>query len=115
MSAVRAPDALFAQRNRRALFSSTDLALICSGRRVEHYEIAAYLSLIAIAEVVHGESVTQLLRETLSEEQEADETLAMIAQNLMAGIDEESGQRARVGERESEMVRVSNGGGRKKG
>lgn len=61
-----------------------DLALIGSARRVEHYEMAAYLSLCDLAQQVHGEDVTGLLRQNLEEEEEADRTLETLARDFLS-------------------------------
>lgn len=52
-----------------------DLGVIAAARRVEHYEIAGYMTAIALAEGLKLSEVTALLQETLSEEIAADEAL----------------------------------------
>jgi len=54
---------------------TTDAVLIASAQRAEHYEIAAYGTLVAWAEVLGHTEVTDLLRQTLEEEKAADEKL----------------------------------------
>ena len=56
-----------------------DAGLISAAQRVEHYEIAAYGTLIAWAGPA-GIEVADLLETTLSEEKAADETLSNIAE-----------------------------------
>jgi ferritin-like metal-binding protein YciE len=56
-----------------------DAALIGAARRVEHYEIAAYGTVIAFAETLGEDSHVSLLQETLSEEKETDEKLTELA------------------------------------
>jgi ferritin-like metal-binding protein YciE len=56
-----------------------DAALIASAQKVEHYEIAAYGSVRALAEACGHQEVAQLLDETLEEEKEADQKLNQIA------------------------------------
>ena len=63
-----------------------DLAIIGAAQRVEHYEIAAYGTTQAFAEQLGNENAVELLRETLGEEEEADETLTEIATTLMQAI-----------------------------
>ena len=52
-----------------------DLALIDAGRRIEHYEMAAYSALIGYARRLGHEDAMALLRETLEEERRADSQL----------------------------------------
>jgi ferritin-like metal-binding protein YciE len=52
-----------------------DLALIDSGRRVEHYEIAAYTTTIAYAGRLNHREAVDLLLQTLEEERRADQRL----------------------------------------
>lgn len=59
-----------------------DAGLIVGAQKVEHYEIAAYGSLCTFAEILGHEEDLELLKETLAEEEEADERLTQIAQNL---------------------------------
>ena len=56
-----------------------DAALITGAQKVEHYEIAAYGSVRALAEASGHKEVAQLLDETLEEEKAADEKLNHIA------------------------------------
>lgn len=58
-----------------------DLAIIGAARRVEHYEMAGYMSLIALAESLQEYEVIKLLNKTLEEEQTADEKLAKVAED----------------------------------
>jgi ferritin-like metal-binding protein YciE len=53
-----------------------DAALIAAARRVEHYEIAAYGTARALAELLGHGDIVQLLQETLDEESAADEKLS---------------------------------------
>ncbi|HSE53353.1 MAG TPA: ferritin-like domain-containing protein [Gemmatimonadales bacterium] len=56
-----------------------DAGLIGSAQRVEHYEIAAYGSAVAFAELLGETQVAGLLRQTLDEEQAADRVLTGLA------------------------------------
>ena len=56
-----------------------DACLIAGGQRAEHYEIAAYGTLIAWAKVLGHGDVAELLAETLEEEKAADEKLTSLA------------------------------------
>jgi ferritin-like metal-binding protein YciE len=52
-----------------------DAALIGAARRVEHYEIAAYSTVIKFAELLGNDEAAQLLEQTLEEETATDEKL----------------------------------------
>jgi ferritin-like metal-binding protein YciE len=60
-----------------------DLGIIGAGSRVEHYEIASYMTAIALAKQVEAKEVVQLLEETLEEEQTAAKKLRGIAQSII--------------------------------
>jgi ferritin-like metal-binding protein YciE len=55
-----------------------DVALIGGGRKVEHYEIASYGMLIALAEHLGYKDAMCLLQRTLDEERAADEKLTLL-------------------------------------
>jgi ferritin-like metal-binding protein YciE len=57
-----------------------DAALIGAAQRVEHYEIAAYGTVRAIAEQLGHQDVVKLLQQTLDEEGAADKKLTSIAE-----------------------------------
>ncbi len=73
-----------------------DAGLISSAQRVEHYEIAAYASLVAIAGLLGEEPVAAVLRISLEEEKAANEALTRIAAEdvnamaVAAGMEEET-------------------------
>jgi ferritin-like metal-binding protein YciE len=56
-----------------------DAALIISGQKVEHYEIAAYGSLVQLAKTMGENEIADLLQQTLDEEKEADQLLTELA------------------------------------
>ena len=57
-----------------------DAAIIAAAQKVEHYEIAAYGTLIGLAQSLgYSENVIDLLRETLAEEKSADASLSSAA------------------------------------
>lgn len=62
-----------------------DLGIIGAGSRVEHYEMAGYLTAISLAERMGASEVVSLLRESLAEEEGAEEKLRMIAKSLLKG------------------------------
>jgi ferritin-like metal-binding protein YciE len=58
-----------------------DAALIGAAQKVEHYEIAAYGTVRAYAELLGETQHAKLLQQTLDEEGEADKTLTKIAES----------------------------------
>ena len=56
-----------------------DAALIAAAQRVEHYEIAGYGTVRAMAQVLGEEEHLSLLAQTLDEEKETDEKLTELA------------------------------------
>jgi ferritin-like metal-binding protein YciE len=62
-----------------------DIALIGALKKVEHYEMAAYQSAIKLAETFGDESVSELLNEILSEEEETDRKLDAMCDELVEG------------------------------
>jgi ferritin-like metal-binding protein YciE len=71
-----------------------DACLIAGGQRAEHYEIAAYGTLIAWAKVMGHKEAANLLEEILEEEKAADEKLTALAEGGInqAAADEEEGE-----------------------
>jgi ferritin-like metal-binding protein YciE len=59
-----------------------DAALISVGKKMAHYQIAAYETLCAMAKILGEAAVFSLLQETLYEEKEADKTLSVIAHSF---------------------------------
>src|SRR5882724_9322617 len=64
--------------------SVMDAALIGAAQRVEHYEIAAYGTARAFAELLGEADHVSLLSETLNEEKETDEKLTELAIQINA-------------------------------
>jgi ferritin-like metal-binding protein YciE len=62
-----------------------DACIIAGGQRAEHYEMAAYGTVVAWARTLELEAIAQLLEQTLEEEKAADEKLSDLAE---AGINE---------------------------
>ncbi len=67
-----------------------DAALIAAAQRVEHYEIAAYGSVRAFAELLGESQAVQLLTETLNEEKETDEKLTELSSGINSSANENS-------------------------
>src|SRR6187549_339464 len=63
-----------------------DACLIAAGQRAEHYEMAAYGTLVAWAEAMGHTEAAALLQQTLDQEKAADEKLTTLAEG---GINEE--------------------------
>jgi ferritin-like metal-binding protein YciE len=60
--------------------TTMDAVLIGAAQRVEHYEMAAYGTLVAWARAMGHNRVADLLQQTLDEEKAADEKLSTIAE-----------------------------------
>ncbi len=61
--------------------ATRDVGLIIAAQKVEHYEIATYGGLAALATALGMDDVAEVLEETLAEEKEADQTLTSIAES----------------------------------
>jgi ferritin-like metal-binding protein YciE len=59
-----------------------DAALIAGAQKVEHYEIAAYGTLVEWAKLLGMDDAVELLETTLAEEKETDEKLTTVASEL---------------------------------
>ncbi len=60
--------------------ATLDACLIASAQRVEHYEMAAYGTLVAWARIMGHDEAADLLQETLDEEKATDEKLTSLAE-----------------------------------
>jgi ferritin-like metal-binding protein YciE len=88
-----------------------DACLIAAGQRAEHYEMAAYGTLVAWARAMgHGEAA-DLLQQTLDEEKAADEKLSGLAEG---GINQAAVEATHSGEDEDEETTAVGAGPRKK-
>jgi ferritin-like metal-binding protein YciE len=67
--------------------TTRDACLIATGQRAEHYEMAAYGTLIAWARAIGRTEAADLLEETLEEEKAADVMLSVLAES---GINQEA-------------------------
>ena len=74
--------------------ATMDACLIAAAQRVEHYEIAAYGTLIAWAKCLGETKVAKLLEETLKQEDSADKKLTGLAED---GINQSSMEAAAIG------------------
>jgi ferritin-like metal-binding protein YciE len=88
-----------------------DACLIAGGQRAEHYEMAAYGTLVAWAKVLGHDEAAELLEEILAEEKAADEKLTALAEG---GINEAAAGDAEPAEDESdEEVPTAKGAAKK--
>jgi ferritin-like metal-binding protein YciE len=76
-----------------------DACLIAAGQRAEHYEMAAYGTLVAWARAMGHDDAADLLQENLDEEKAADEKLSALAEG---GINEVAAQDAHAEDEEEE-------------
>ena len=71
-----------------------DLAIVGAAQRVEHYEIAAYGTVRAIATQLRRKDIADLISSTLEEEGAADKKLTQIAQKLYGTVENAKGKAA---------------------
>jgi ferritin-like metal-binding protein YciE len=71
--------------------TTMDACLIAAGQRAEHYEMAAYGTLVAWAQAMGHTEATGLLQETLDEEKAADKKLSGLAES---GINQDAADAA---------------------
>lgn len=69
-----------------------DAGIIAAGQKVEHYEIAAYGTMVSYARVLGHNQIVTLLEESLEEEREADRLLSDIATRSINTQAAEGGQ-----------------------
>jgi len=67
--------------------TTMDACLIAAGQRVEHYEMAAYGTLVAWAQAMGHNEAVDLLQQTLEEEKATDKKLTDLAES---GINQEA-------------------------
>jgi ferritin-like metal-binding protein YciE len=89
--------------------TTMDACLIAAGQRAEHYEMAAYGTLVAWAQAMGHNEAAKLLQETLEEEKVADEKLSALAEG---GINQGAADAAHADD-EEEPVGAAAGSARK--
>jgi ferritin-like metal-binding protein YciE len=89
--------------------TTMDACLIAAGQRAEHYEMAAYGTLVAWAQAMGHTEAAKLLQQTLDEEKAADKKLSGLAEG---GINQSAADAAHPDEADEELV-GSAGAGRK--
>lgn len=83
--------------------TTMDACLIAAGQRAEHYEMAAYGTLVAWAQAMgHGEAA-KLLQQTLDEEKAADKKLSGLAEG---GINQGAADSAQSDDEDAEPAAV---------
>jgi ferritin-like metal-binding protein YciE len=87
--------------------ATMDACLIAAGQRAEHYEMAAYGTLVAWARGMGHDEAAGLLQEILDEEKAADKKLTSIAES---GVNQEAADAAHPDEDEEEEAAPSRGG-----
>jgi ferritin-like metal-binding protein YciE len=88
--------------------ATMDAVLIASAQRAEHYEIAAYGTLVAWSKIMGHNEAADLLQEILDEEKAADEKLNAIAES---GVNEQaaSGVQSDTDEEDEEPITSGRG------
>jgi ferritin-like metal-binding protein YciE len=89
--------------------STMDACLIAAGQRAEHYEMAAYGTLVAWAQAMGHTEAARLLQQNLDEEKAADKKLSGLAEG---GINQGAADLAHPDEDEEELAAA---GGTRKG
>jgi ferritin-like metal-binding protein YciE len=79
--------------------TTMDACLIAGGQRAEHYEMAAYGTLVAWAKVMGHTEAADLLEEILEEEKAADEKLTALAEG---GINQGAADEAHPAEEDND-------------
>jgi len=82
--------------------TTMDACLIAAGQRAEHYEMAAYGTLVAWARAMGHAEAAVLLQQTLDEEKAADEKLSSLAEG---GINQEAAESAHPNDDNAEPLK----------
>jgi ferritin-like metal-binding protein YciE len=90
--------------------TTMDACLIAAGQRAEHYEMAAYGTLVAWAQAMGHTEAARLLQQTLDEEKNADKKLSGLAEG---GINKRAADAAHSEDDEEEPMAVGATAGRK--
>ena len=86
--------------------TTMDACLIAAGQRAEHYEMAAYGTLVAWAQAMGHTLAARLLQQTLNEEKLADEKLSALAEG---GINQGAADAAHPADEDEEPAAVGAG------
>ena len=88
--------------------ATMDACLIAAGQRAEHYEMAAYGTLVAFARAMGHTKAAKLLQETLDEEKAADKKLTSLAEG---GINREAADAAHPSDEDQDEMPARAGRG----
>jgi ferritin-like metal-binding protein YciE len=88
--------------------ATMDACLIAAAQRAEHYEMAAYGTLVAWAKGMGHDDAEGLLQKILNEEKAADEKLTTIAES---GVNQEAAEAAHPEDEDEERMASVRGGG----
>ena len=86
--------------------STMDACLIAAGQRAEHYEMAAYGTLVAWAKAMDHTEAVDLLQQNLNEEKAADEKLSALAEG---GINDQAANGAHADDDEEDAPALAGG------
>ncbi|HEX6323308.1 MAG TPA: ferritin-like domain-containing protein [Vicinamibacterales bacterium] len=89
-----------------------DAALIAAGQRAEHYEMAAYGTLVAWARIMGHTTAARLLQLNLNEEGDADQKLSNLAEG---GVNQKAAIHAHDGGEETAGRRPGRKAGKRRG
>ena len=92
--------------------ATMDACLIAAGQRAEHYEMAAYGTLVAWARAMGHAEASKLLQETLDEERAADEKLTSLAEGGINDTAADSAHPEDESEEDAEEEPPARGGAR---
>ncbi len=92
-----------------------DAAIIGAAQRVEHYEIAAYGTVLEFANLLGESEHAQLLQETLNEEKETDEKLTELAKDINSQANDQGGEEMEEDEQEQDTTKKMSKAGKKSG
>jgi ferritin-like metal-binding protein YciE len=92
--------------------TTMDACLIAAGQRAEHYEMAAYGTLVAWAQAMGHAEAAQLLQQTLDEEKAADQKLSSLAEG---GINQSAADAAHPEDEDEEAPMAADAGVSRKG
>ena len=87
--------------------TTMDACLIAAGQRAEHYEMAAYGTLVAWAQALGHAEAAKLLQQTLDEEKAADKKLSGLAEG---GINQSAADAAHPEDEEQVMTAGASAG-----
>lgn len=79
-----------------------DAGLIIAAQKIEHYEIAAYGSLVQVALTLEQDEIAAILEKTLNEEEDTDRTLTQIAESDINPMADEEGEEVEMEVEEEE-------------